>query len=228
MDIDDEKDLYVIDPDKICITLKLLTNQPINGIYIFHKISVDIVPSLRIDGFWPGNIIAEMSEDLASSGCYLVFDEPSRLYPWLSTSSVPHARISFAEAESRTVRNASPIVKSSFMVAKCLTDILKKCSFSPFGRQSSGVPLLREDSRVENCRFLHCAANWKMPEARRNVLARGLAITRAHQDPGNARNGHQGVPTWVLQFHRDGFHARLLPTKTAGAVVPRRKMLEME
>ena len=111
VDLTSESDLYILQSDRVCISLKFVVNPPIKGVFIFHRISVDIVPSLHIKGYWPDEAIQEISENLKSDGCHLVFDEPYKLYPWISSSSIPYARISFARAESRVIRIAPPLAK---------------------------------------------------------------------------------------------------------------------
>ena len=95
VDAQHDEDLYTIDAHKVCITLHFDISRPIDGVNIFHKISVDIVPTIEIPNYWPEEAILDVSEDLKSGGVHLLFYEPRRLYPWLSNSSIPYARVSF-------------------------------------------------------------------------------------------------------------------------------------
>ena len=112
--------LYNLRSNKVCLCLQFTINPLLNETFIFNQISVDIVPALYIKGYWPDEAVPEVSEDLKSDGCHLVFDEPFKLYPWISSSSIPYARISFARAESRIIRNAPPLAKAAFMIGKYL------------------------------------------------------------------------------------------------------------
>ena len=120
-----DRDLYDVQSRGVCTSVKLTVNPPINGVVIFDEISVDIVPCLHITDYWPTEAVQEVSEDLKSDGCHLVFDEPHRLYPWISSSSIPYARISFARAESRIIHNAPPLAKAAFMIGKHLASFRK-------------------------------------------------------------------------------------------------------
>lgn len=65
----------------LCFTLKLTLNGPVDGEYIFEPISVDIVPCIHIDGWWPDGAISNIGNDILTDGCNLVFDQPQRKYP---------------------------------------------------------------------------------------------------------------------------------------------------
>ena len=124
MQIEHENDLYFIKPNRVCITLVFIVNRPLNGVHVFHKISVDIVPSLHIDGYWPDDAMLDVSENLKSDGCHLVFDQPHKLQPWIYSGAIPYARISFSRAESRIIRNGPPVDKAVFMITKYLMNYL--------------------------------------------------------------------------------------------------------
>lgn len=115
------------------MTLKLNLNQPINGQYLFKNISIDIVPCIHVDGWWPDGALSNLSYNLKVDGCNLVFDQPQRKYPWVLYSQ-PYARISFAPAESRIIAKAPRVARAAYMVAKQLmkfereqTYVLKTC-----------------------------------------------------------------------------------------------------
>jgi hypothetical protein len=118
IDMKCDRDLYVLRSEAVGVTIKLAVNAPIDGVHIFHTISVDIVPSLHIEGFWPEECIKDASDDLKTGGCHLILDGPHKLYPWMSNGSIPYACISFARAESHVIRSASPAAKAAFMISK--------------------------------------------------------------------------------------------------------------
>lgn len=132
----ENKYLYGGHTRSLCMTLKLRLNQPINGHYLFDEISIDIVPCVHIDGWWPdGGALPDLSDDLKSDGCNLVFDQPQRNYPWVPYSQ-QYARISFAPAESRIIAEAPFAAKAAYMVGKHMvkrqgeqTYVLKSCLF---------------------------------------------------------------------------------------------------
>ena len=60
-----------------CITLTLIS--PVNGCHVMHRISVDIVPALQINDWWP-----EDAQHLCQTGeCLIVFTQPQNNYPWI-------------------------------------------------------------------------------------------------------------------------------------------------
>jgi len=120
LDIHSDVDLYNLSPDRVCITLKLAVNEPVNSVPIFHSISVDIVPSLHIEDFWPDDAIQGVSNALKQDGCHLVFYQSHKLHPWLPRNS-SYTRISFARAESAVVRRSQQVVKDAFISSKYVT-----------------------------------------------------------------------------------------------------------
>ena len=110
----DDSELYLYDPKRVCITLKLIVNAPINGNHVFHPIWVDIVPCIQC--IWP-DTVKNACRKLKSDGCNFVFDQPQKVYPWIPVS-IPYARVSFARAESSVIRSCSAVVKAAFVVAK--------------------------------------------------------------------------------------------------------------
>ena len=85
---------------------------------LHYDISIDIVPVVRVDGWWPQNAVPA-SGDIQhySNDCNFVFDRPRRQHG-ATHSMKPYARISFARAESRLIRDSPPVVRAAFMVAK--------------------------------------------------------------------------------------------------------------
>ena len=100
---------------KVNTLIKLVFTHPVNGHHVPHKISVDIVPALRIDGWWPDDT---HREDLCrSSDCLIVFTQPQLKYPWIGWTE-PHAFITFAPAESRLLRDCPRVIRAAVIVVK--------------------------------------------------------------------------------------------------------------
>ena len=155
---ENEIDLYNLRPNRVCLSLKFTVNPPVNGTFVLYEVSVDIVPSLYIKGYWPDEAVQEVSEDLKSDGCHLVFDEPHKLYPWISSSSIPYARISFARAESRVIHNAPPLAKAAFMIGKHLAS-LRKGAEDDTASQTLKVSLLHCLASAARCNTRR-ASSW--------------------------------------------------------------------
>jgi len=98
--------------------IELRFNRPVNGKLLHYDISIDIVPVVRVDGWWPQNTVPA-SGDIQhySNGCNFVFDRRRRQHG-ATHSMKPYARISFARAEIRLIRDSPPVVRAAFMVAK--------------------------------------------------------------------------------------------------------------
>ena len=115
---------------KLNTKIHLEFSKPPNGYHVPHKISVDIVPALHIDGWWPDEM---HRKDLCEEGdCLILFTQPQhKLYPWIGWTE-PHGFISFAPAESRLLRNYPCVVKAAFMIVKrmCLHFCQYKLFFS--------------------------------------------------------------------------------------------------
>jgi len=104
----------------ICIKLALI--QPVKGCHVMHHrpISVDIVPALQINDWWPEDA---RRQDLCQTGeCLIVFTQPQNKYPWIGWTE-PHGFISFARAESRLLRECPQVVKAAYMVVKQMSKI---------------------------------------------------------------------------------------------------------
>lgn len=101
-------------------TLKLtkLNLKLLQGVEI-DDISIDIVPCIQIDGWWPEKGIS-VSDDVKRFGCILVFDWPQRNYP-MAPYSESCARVSFAPAESEMIKQSVDSAKNAYMIAKHLT-----------------------------------------------------------------------------------------------------------
>jgi len=105
------------------INVELSFIEPVNGYHIMHRVSVDIVPALQINDWWPEDA---RRQDLCRTGeCLIVFTQPQNKYPWVSWTE-PHGFISFARAESRLMRECPQIVKAAYMVVKWMANHLHR------------------------------------------------------------------------------------------------------
>jgi len=98
---------------KVSTQVKLEFTKPVNGYYVPHDISVDVVPALCIDGWWP----EDAPRKCQAGDCLIVFTQPQLKYPWIGWTE-PHGYITFARAESRLLRYCHPVIKAAFMVVK--------------------------------------------------------------------------------------------------------------
>jgi len=134
---------------KVNTNIKLAFTTPVNGCRVLHKISVDIVPALRIDNCWPEDTRKELCQP---GDCLIVFAQPQNKYPWIGWTE-PHGFISFARAESRLLRNCPNVIKAAFMVVKCMCkQLYLKCQFfSSHVIKTALLWCLDEDRSSSNC-----------------------------------------------------------------------------
>jgi len=106
------------------VTLKFA--KPVNGYHVPHNISIDVVPALSIDDWWPNDT---RRDDLCQTGdCLIVFTQPQLKYLWIGWTE-PHGLISFARAESRLLRNSPPVMKAACMVVKRMSEYFCQYTF---------------------------------------------------------------------------------------------------
>ena len=147
-----------------------------------HSISVDIVPALRIDGWWP----QDAPRRCQRGDCLIVFTQPHLKYPWTGWME-PHGFITFAPAESRLLRNCPPVIRAACMVVKrmsryfcqyelfsshviktallwCLDEagLISDCSVSNYGNEVNEDELLHWVQNILR-RLLHFAAQDYVP-----------------------------------------------------------------
>ena len=118
-DFIDPVDEFIVQPGNTSMKLHTHINleftKPVNGCHVLHHISVDVVPALHIDDWWPDDM---RREDFCQPGdCLIVFTQPQVKYPWIGWTE-PHGFISFARAESRLLRDCPRVIKAAFMVVK--------------------------------------------------------------------------------------------------------------
>jgi len=101
---------------KVNTHIKLEFTKLVNGCHVPHHISVDVVPALHIDGWWPDDMHRQV---LCQAGdCLIVFKPPHIKYPWIGWTG-SYGYITFARAESRLFRDYyPPVIKAACMVVK--------------------------------------------------------------------------------------------------------------
>ena len=111
---------------KVNTQIKLEFTHPVNGCHVLHKISVDVVPVLCIDDWWPDDM---HRKDLCQPGdCLIVFTQPQLKYPWIGWTQ-PHGFITFARAESRRLRECPGVIKAAYMVVKRMSEYFCQYAF---------------------------------------------------------------------------------------------------
>jgi len=104
---------------KVNMHIELAFTTPVNGCHVPHNVSVDVVPTLRVDDWWPED---SRKKELCQSGeCLIVLTQPQNKYPWIGWTE-PHGFISFAPAESRLLRNCPAVIKAAYIVVKCMSE----------------------------------------------------------------------------------------------------------
>jgi len=80
---------------KVNTQIKLEFTKPVDGCHVPHHISVDVVPALRIDGWWPDDM---HRKDLCQAGCGDAFPIERVLVATylLSVEALPHCRCGVA------------------------------------------------------------------------------------------------------------------------------------
>ena len=108
--------------------VQLEFTKPVNNCHVLHTISIDLVPALRINDWWPDD--ARKTELCRAGDCLIVFTQPQNKYPWIGWTQ-PHGFVSFARAESRLLRECRPVVKAAYMVVKRMSECFCQYKFFP-------------------------------------------------------------------------------------------------
>jgi len=141
---------------KVNTKIKLEFTKPVNGYHVPHNISVDVVPALRINGWWPDGT---RREDLCQAGdCLIVFTQPQVKYPWIGWTQ-PHGFITFAEAERRLLRDCPLVIKAACMVVKRMSQYF--CQYALFSSHVTKTALLwcmDEMKPSSDCSSSNCSA----------------------------------------------------------------------
>jgi len=108
--------------------VQLKFTKPVNNRHVLHPISIDLVPALRINDWWPED--AWKTELCRAGDCLIVFTQPQSKYPWIGWTQ-PHGFVSFARAESRLLRECHPVVKAAYIVVKRMSECFCQYKFFP-------------------------------------------------------------------------------------------------
>lgn len=97
------------------------------------KISIDIVPYIHIDNWWPDEALTD-DDNIKTSGCYLVLNGPEKYYPWIPYSG-SYARITFAPFESEIIKQSSNAARTAYIIGKTMMKHLSvSCKDSSTGK----------------------------------------------------------------------------------------------
>ena len=159
------------------VTTKLNTHiilaftKPVNGRHVLHNVSVHIVPTLRIDGWWPDDMCRR---DLCQAGdCRFVFTQPQTKYPWIGWTE-PHGFITFAPAESRLLCDCPSIVKAAFMVVKRMSKYF--CQYEFFSSHVIKMALLWCLDEDDDCFRSDCTSSLDSDEFSGDELLRWVGF----------------------------------------------------
>ena len=196
--------------NKLNTRIKLALRKPVNGCHVLHNISVDVVPALRIDDWWPEDT---RREDLCQPGeCLIVFTQPQNKYPWIGWTE-PHGFVSFARAESRRLRYLPKVIKAAFMVVKRLSKYFYSTDklFSSHVIKTALLWCLDEDSSNSDCESSDDNDEVNEDELMRwvrNILRRLLCFAAQDYVPSYFMpKCHQ--PVWLRECHLKQFHTYL-------------------
>jgi len=194
---------------KVNIKIKLTFTRPVNGYHVPHDISVDIVPALRIDDWWPDDV---HREDLCQPGdCLIVFTQPQVKHPWIGWTQ-PHGFISFAQAESRLLRNCPHVIKAAVMVVKRMSKYsFHDEFFSSHVIKTALFWCLDEVKHSRECSSSNYSDEVNADELLcwvRNILRRLLCFAAQDYVPSYfLPKCHQ--PVWLHERYLKQFHMRL-------------------
>ena len=213
---DDAKAQFGVTPTKLCTTLTLRTSRRVNAIdttaqekYFYPSISVDIVPCLHINGYWPTEAVSSFEQaTMEDSGCTFVFAQPSSVYEAARYSDTS-ARVSFAVAESRLMRCCPPVVKAAYMVGKWLLDNESRNDLSV----NKASDLLFSSHVLKTALFFSIEETSQM-SMRQNKLKKTCIPRRISRDVHNEKSSgvqhsdgsmykdvnHEELTSWVRQI----------------------------
>jgi ankyrin repeat protein len=153
-----ESVLYSFYPDRLATNIKMKFMKPVNGQHVFHEVSIDIVPAITIENYWPSNAVQDIVgqlrhfiESVPAPRCFLVFDQPQKKHPWTGWTP-PHARVDFSVFESEIIRACPSVVRAACIVVK---QIVKNfCNFRFFKSYVIKAALMHSiiTSSADNCR----------------------------------------------------------------------------
>ena len=194
---------------KLNAQIKLTFTKPVNKCHVLHAVSVDIVPALHINDWWPDD--ARQTELCNAGDCQIVFTQPQNKYPWIGWTE-PHGFISFARAESRLLRECRPVVKAAYMVVKRMSQYF--CQYKFFSSHVIKMALLwclDEKDLMKYYRSSDCSDEVKGDELLclvQNILRRLLCFAAQDYVPSYfLPKCHQ--PVWLKERYLKQYHMRL-------------------
>ena len=122
---------------KINTCIHLTFTKPVNNCHVPHSVSIDVVPALHIDDWWPDD--ARKTELCRAGECLIYFTQPQIKYPWIGWVE-PHGFISFAKADSRLLRDCHPVIRAAYMVVKRMSGYF--CQYKFFASHTIKTALL--------------------------------------------------------------------------------------
>ena len=202
---------FVVQPGttsmKLNTQIKLEFTKPVNGHFLPHNISVDVVPALRINGWWPDDT---RREDLCQTGdCMIVFTQPQTKYPWIGWTE-PHGFISFTPAESRLLQNSPCVIKAAFVVVKQMSKHF--CQYEFFSSHAIKTALFWSMDEVEHPNYSDEVDEDELLYWVRHILRRLLCFAAQDYVPSYFMpKCHQ--PVWLKKIPKAVSHVSL-PTRT--------------
>ena len=194
---------------KLHTCIKLAFTQPVNGYHVLHTISVDIVPALRINGWWPDD--ARKRDFCRPGECLIVFTQPQDKYPWIGWTE-PHGFVSFAQAESRRLHECPLVVKAAYMVVKRMSKYFCHYDFFPSHVIKTALLWCLDENRFTHLAQLTSSNDEVIDDELlllvKNILKRLLCFAAQDYVPSYFMpKCHQ--PVWLQERHLKQFHMRL-------------------
>ena len=193
---------------KLNTRIKLAFTKPVNQCHVPHYISVDLVPALQIENWWPDDV----RNDFCKAGdCHIVFAQPQNKYPWIGWT-LPHGYITFGKAESRLLRESPKVVKAAYMVVKRMSKYF--CQYEFFSSHVIKTALLWCLDKNDLKKYR--SPNYNTDEVKgddllllvQNILRRLLCFAAQDYHPCYfLPKCHQ--PVWLRERHLKQFHMHL-------------------
>ena len=196
---------------KLNTRIKLRFTGAVNKCHVPHSISVDLVPALQINGWWPDG--TQWPDDerefyRKEGDCQIVFMQPQNKHPWIGWTQ-PHGFISFGPAESRLIRDSPQLVRAAYMVVKRMSKYF--CQYEFFSSHviktavlwclHSSPEYLKKNSSLYNGRK-------DLLRLVQDILRRLLRFAAQDYVPSYfLPKCHQ--PVWLRERHLKQFHTHL-------------------
>ena len=210
----EENGLEFIDPVRslhsgtVSTYIKLAFTQPVNGYYVPHHVSVDVVPAIQINDWWPDD---GRKKDLCQAGeCLIVFTQPQNKYRRIGWTE-PLGLISFAPAESRLLFEGSLVVKAAYMVVKRMSKYFCHYEFFPSYVIKTALLWCLEEDGFSNCSSSGDSDEIDGAELLRlvqSILRRLLRFAAQDYAPSFFMPKYQ-KPVWVVEKYLNQYHVLL-------------------